>query len=79
MSSSTAEPTAEERRKHDEERRAKEKEEQALLPYKWIQTLQDVDITVPVEGKFKGRDIVVVFTKMSLKVGVKGQEPIIEV
>lgn len=79
MSSSTVEPTAEERRKHDEERRAKEKEEQALLPYKWIQTLQDVDITVPVEGKFKGRDIVVVFTKMSLKVGVKGQEPIIEV
>lgn len=76
MSSS---PPPEEREKKDAEAKAKEAEEQAKLPYKWTQTIQDVDITVPVPGNLKGRDLDVVISKKKLKVGVKGQPPIIEV
>ena len=76
MSSS---PPPEEREKKDAEAKAREAEEQGKLPYKWTQTIQDVDITVPVPGNLKGRDIDVVITKKKLKVGVKGQPPIIDV
>ena len=76
MSSS---PPPEEKEKKDAEAKAKEAEEQAKLPYKWTQTIQDVDITMPVPGNLKGRDIDVVITKKKLKVGIKGQPPIIDV
>ena len=72
-------PTPEEREKKDKEDRAREKEEQAKLPYKWTQTIQDLDITVSVPANLKGRDIVVDMKKTYLKVGVKGQDPIIDV
>jgi len=72
-------PTPEEREKKDKEDRAREKEEQAKLPYKWTQTIQDLDITVSVPANLKGRDIVVDMKKTYLKVGVKGQEPVIDV
>lgn len=78
-SSVPAEPTASERRSADDARRAKEKEEQGLLPYKWIQTLGDVDITIPIDGALKARDLIVEFDKKSLKVGVKGKELILDV
>lgn len=52
----------------------KEAEEQALLPYKWTQTIQDVDVTVPVAATLRGRDLLVEIEKMHLKVGVKGEE-----
>ncbi|KAK4693141.1 nuclear migration protein NudC, partial [Lecanoromycetidae sp. Uapishka_2] len=71
-------PTPEERDKKDKEDRAREKEEQAKLPYKWTQTIQDLDITVSVPGNLRGKDIVVDLRKTSLKVGVKGQEPVID-
>ena len=76
MSSS---PTPSERERSDKADRAREAEEQAKLPYKWTQTIGDVDITVPVAGNLKGRDLIVEFTKTKLKVAVKGQEPIIDV
>ncbi|KAI9702368.1 MAG: hypothetical protein M1836_000847 [Candelina mexicana] len=72
-------PTPEEREKADAELKAKEKIEQDALPYKWTQTIQDVDITVPVPGNIKGRDLEVVLAKNKLKVAVKGQTPIIDV
>jgi HSP20 family molecular chaperone IbpA len=72
-------PTAEEREKLDNAARKKEAEEQATLPYKWTQTVKDVDITVPIAGNFKGRDLDVKLTKTHLKVAVKGQDPIIDV
>ena len=72
-------PTPEEQKKKDEEARAREAEEQAKLPYKWTQTIGDVDVTVPVDGKLKGKDLVVVLKKTKLTVGVKGQPPIIDV
>lgn len=72
-------PTPEERTKKDAELKAREAAEQAQLPYKWTQTIQDVDITVPVPATIKGKDLDVVMTKTKLKVGIKGQTPIIDV
>jgi len=72
-------PSPEDRKKNDEEDRAREKGEQAKLPYKWTQTIQDLDITVAVALNLRGKDINVVMTKTHLKVGVKGQEPVIDV
>ena len=76
MSSS---PTPSERDKADAERKATEAAEQAALPYQWTQTIKDLDITVPVAGTLKGRDLDVRLGKTALRVGVKGQEPIIDV
>ena len=76
MSSS---PTPTERENKDKEDRAREAEEQTKLPYKWTQTIQDLDITVAVPSNLRGKDIVVDMTKTKLKVGVKGQEPFIDV
>ena len=72
-------PTPEEREKKDAEAKAREEEEQAKLPYKWSQTIGDLDITVPVPGNLKGKDFEVIIGKSKLKVGVKGQPPIIDV
>ncbi|KAK0730379.1 nuclear movement protein nudC [Lasiosphaeris hirsuta] len=58
--------------------RAKEKAEQEALPYKWTQTISDVDITLSVPGSLKGRDLVVEIKKHSIAAGIKGQEPIIK-
>ena len=79
MSDREGSPSAEEREKLDAEARAKEEAEQAKLPYKWTQTIGELDVTVPVPGNLKGRDLNVVLAKTKLKVGVKGQEPIIDV
>lgn len=59
--------------------RAKEQAEQDALPYKWTQTIGDVDITILVPGNLKGKDMVVDIKKQSLTAGIKGQEPIIKV
>jgi HSP20 family molecular chaperone IbpA len=59
--------------------RAKEQAEQDALPYKWTQTIGDLDITISVPGNLKGRDIVVDIKKDSISAGIKGQEPILKV
>ena len=59
--------------------RAKEVEEQAALPYNWTQTIGDLDLTITVEAKYKGKDLDVVIKKEYLKVAIKGQQPLIEV
>lgn len=69
---------ASEREKADEELKAKEAAEQATLPYKWTQTIGDLDVAVPVPANIKGRDLEVKFTKTKLKVAIKGQDPIID-
>ncbi|KAH6650099.1 HSP20-like chaperone [Chaetomium tenue] len=58
--------------------RAKEQAEQDALPYKWTQTIGDLDITFTVPGNFKGRDLVVDIKKESISAGIKGQEHIIK-
>ncbi|KAK7954267.1 hypothetical protein PG988_014961 [Apiospora saccharicola] len=58
---------------------AKEKEEQAALPYKWTQTIAELDIIIEgIPGNYKGRDLVVDIKKNKLVAGVKGQTPIID-
>jgi len=76
MSSS---PTPSEREAADKVTAAREAEEQAKLPYKWMQTIQDVDLTAQVSGNLKARDFDIKITKSHLRVAVKGQEPIIDV
>ncbi|CAO3669895.1 unnamed protein product [Umbelopsis vinacea] len=68
----------EERERHDKLQKEKEDAEQALLPYKWKQTLQDVDVTIPVPPGTRGKDLDVVIKKKLIKVGIKGQAPILE-
>lgn len=67
------------RDREEQERKAREIAEQAQLPYKWTQSIRDVDVTAPIPTNIKGRDMDVVLTKTKIRVGIKGQEPIIEV
>ena len=67
-------------REHEEkERKAREEAEQAQLPYKWTQTIRDVDVSAPIPANIKGRDMGVTLTKTRIRVAIKGQEPIVEV
>lgn len=72
-------PTPSERAKLDKEAKAREDEEQAKLPYKWTQTVKDVEVTIPIAGNLKSRDLVIELKKTKLKVQIKGQDPIIDV
>lgn len=67
------------REREEKERKAREEAEQAQLPYKWAQTIRDVDVTAPIPANIKGRDMEVTLTKTKIKVAIKGQEPIVEV
>ena len=52
----------------------------ADLPhYSWTQTLGEVSVCVPVPPGTKGRALDVAIGKQSLRVGLKGQPPIIDV
>ena len=75
----SSETSPEEQKKLDAEQKAKEQAEQAALPYKWDQTIKDLDITVSIEGKYKGKDLDVHISRNALRVGIKGQPPVIDV
>ncbi|RKF73029.1 Nuclear movement protein nudC [Golovinomyces cichoracearum] len=64
-------------KEEEEAARAKEAAEQAALPYKWNQTIGDLDITLNVPGNLKSRDMHVEIKKKSLCIGIKGQEAIL--
>ncbi|KAE8658574.1 Nuclear migration protein nudC [Hibiscus syriacus] len=49
-----------------------------LEKYSWTQTLQEVTVNVPVPGGTKSRFVVCEIKKNHLKVGLKGQPPIID-
>lgn len=72
-------PTPSEREKLDKAAREKEQEEQSKLPYKWTQQIGDLDITAPIPGNMKGKDLDVKITKTTLKAGIKGKEAIVDV
>ena len=75
----SSETSPEEQKKLDAEQKAKEQAEQAALPYKWDQTIKDLDIAITIDGKYKGKDLDVKITRNALKAGIKGQEPFIDV
>ncbi|OAD80584.1 hypothetical protein PHYBLDRAFT_120497 [Phycomyces blakesleeanus NRRL 1555(-)] len=70
--------TPEERAVFDKQEAEREEAEQSKLPYTWKQTLQDVDVIIPVPKGTRGRDLEVVLKKKQIKVALKGQPPIIE-
>lgn len=72
-------PTPSEREKLDAEARKKEEAEQAALPYKWTQKIGEVDVTIPIPGNLKAKDLIVEIKKTRIKAQVKGQDPLIEV
>ena len=74
-----ASPTPSEREKLDAEARQKEQEEQSKLPYKWTQTIGDLDITVPFPADIKAKQLDVKIAKKHLYVSVKNEPPIIDV
>ncbi|KAI0198274.1 nuclear movement protein [Astrocystis sublimbata] len=58
--------------------RASEAAEQAALPYKWTQTIAELDILISgIPGNLKGRDLVVELKKQKISAGIKGQPPIL--
>lgn len=65
--------------REEQERKAREVAEQAQLPYKWTQTIRDLDVTAPIPTNIKGRDMEVELTKTKIRIAIKGQTPIIEV
>ena len=71
-------PTPSERKRLDAEAKAREDEEQAKLPYKWTQTLNEAEVSIPIAGNLKSRDLIVELKKSHIKVQVKGQSPIID-
>jgi hypothetical protein len=72
-------PTPSERDRADKEAKAKEEAEQAALPYKWTQTIQDVDIIVPIDAKYKGKDLDIKIGKNTLRAAIKGGEAFLDV
>ncbi|KAK2595663.1 hypothetical protein QQS21_006636 [Conoideocrella luteorostrata] len=58
--------------------RARETEEQAALPYKWQQTISELNVTFTIPGNMKSKDLVIDIKKQSLAAGIKGQDPVIK-
>lgn len=79
MADRSSSPTPSERERLDREAKAKETAEQSQLPYRWTQTIADLDITAPIPGNIKGKDLDVKITKKGIKAGIKGQDAILEV
>ena len=79
MADRASSPTPSERERLDKDAKAKEQAEQSALPYKWTQTIADLEVTIEIPGNFKGKELDVKIAKNSVKAGIKGQDAIIEV
>ncbi|POY75365.1 hypothetical protein BMF94_1595 [Rhodotorula taiwanensis] len=62
----------------DRQNAEREQREQAALPYRWRQTLQDLTLSVPVPSGTRSKQLDVVIRKQYIKVGVKGEPAVIE-
>jgi len=49
-----------------------------LEKYSWTQTLQEIELRVPLGGAYKSKDLNVSIEKKHIKIGIKGKEPIID-
>ncbi|TIA87822.1 hypothetical protein E3P99_02958 [Wallemia hederae] len=57
---------------------AKEAQEQAALPYKWTQTIADLDVTIDLPQGIRARDLSVVIKRRKLSVAIKNGEVIVD-
>uniref|UniRef100_A0A1J3CSU5 Protein BOBBER 1 n=1 Tax=Noccaea caerulescens TaxID=107243 RepID=A0A1J3CSU5_NOCCA len=83
MAASSSKPTEVEKPKEEEKQ-----ETGPIVPnkgngtdlenYSWVQTLQEVTVNVPVPTGTKARSVVCEIKKNHLKLGIKGQDPIID-
>jgi len=81
-----AEPKPEEKKTDDEEEDEADKGKLKpnarngadMATYNWGQTLEEIELRVPLGGAFKARDLVISIEKKKLKVGIKGKDPIID-
>jgi len=48
-----------------------------LPTYRWTQTLQEVEVTIPLPLRVKSRDVTVAFTRSTVSAGLKNQPPIL--
>ncbi|KAL1206661.1 Protein BOBBER 1 [Cardamine amara subsp. amara] len=84
VAASSAEPMEVEKPKEKEEK----KEAGPIVPnkgngadlenYSWVQSLQEVTVNIPVPSGTKARSVICEIKKNRLKVGLKGQDPIID-
>ncbi|KAI8616244.1 HSP20-like chaperone [Chytriomyces sp. MP71] len=74
------EVSAEEQERLDKAASEKQAAEQAALPYKWKQTLQEVEVRVALGKGVKGKDLDIVIKKDHLRIAFKNKkdEPIVE-
>lgn len=56
----------------------KEAAEQATLPYKWSQTISDLDITVDLPAGIRARDLSIIIKRRKLSIAIKGSEAIVD-
>jgi len=49
-----------------------------LDKYNWGQTLEEIELRIPLGGNYKARDLIVDIEKKHLKVGIKGRPAIID-
>lgn len=73
--------TPEEREVRDKQAREREAQEQAQLPYRWKQTLAEVDVQVPIPKGTRSKQLTVVIEQKRLKVALKAtpDAPIMDV
>ncbi|KAL4928332.1 NudC domain-containing protein [Aspergillus undulatus] len=69
---SPAEVTA--RTESEKARKTAEDAEQAKLPYKWTQTIRDLEVTIPIDAKYRGKDLDVSLSKEGIRVALKGKD-----
>ena len=79
MSERPASPTPSEQARLDADASVKEASEQATLPYKWTQTISDLELTMTIPANLKAKDLNVTLTKTKIYAGIKGKEPFIDV
>ncbi|KAJ4907567.1 Protein BOBBER 1 [Raphanus sativus] len=79
MAASTSEPIKVEEKKQEASPIAPNKGNgYDLESYSWVQTLQEVTVNIPVPSGTKARSVVCEIKKNRLKLGLKGQDPIID-
>merc|ERR1712130_1093318 len=83
-----AEEASKEEKKKDDDEEEDEADKGKMKPndgngadlekYSWTQTLQEIELRIPLGGAYKSKDLNVSIEKKHIKIGIKGKEPIID-